>query len=36
MFKYGEVFKKFNNKKTSECAKSSIAAIIFEKYYQKV
>ena len=36
MFKDGEVSSKFNNKKTAKFAKSSIVAMIFEKYYQKV
>ena len=35
MFKDGEVSSKFNNKKTAKFAKSSIVAVIFEKYYQK-
>ena len=36
MFKDGEVSSKFNNKKTAQCAKSSIVAMFFDKYYQKV
>ena len=36
MFKDGEVSSKFNNKKTAKFAKSSIVAMIFEIYYQKV
>ena len=36
MFKDGEVSSKFNNKKTAKFTKSSIVAMIFEKYYQKV
>ena len=36
MFKDEEVSSKFNNKKTAKFAKSSIVAMIFEKYYQKV
>ena len=36
MFNDGEVSSKFNNKKTAQLAKSSIVAMIFEKYYQKV
>ena len=36
MFKDGEVFSNFNNKKTAQFAKSSSVAKIFDKYYQKV
>ena len=36
MFKDGEVFIIFNNKKTAQCAKSSIVTMIFDEYYQKV
>ena len=36
MFKDEEVSSKFNNKKTAKFAKSSIVAMIFEIYYQKV
>ena len=34
MFKYGEVFSNFKNKKTAKFAKSSSVAKIFDKYYQ--
>ena len=36
MFKDGESFSKFNNKKNEQCAKSSITAMIFDKSYQRV
>ena len=37
MFKDGEVFSNFNNKKkTAQFTKSSSVAKIFDKYYQKV
>ena len=36
MFKDEEVFSKFNKEKTAEFKKSSIAAMIFDKQYQKV
>ena len=36
MFKDEEVSSKFSNKKTEKFAKSSIVAMIFEIYYQKV
>ena len=36
MFKDGECFSKFNNKKNEQCAKSSITAMIFDKSYQRV
>ena len=36
MFKDGGVFSKFNKKKTAKFAKSCIAAMIFDNYYQKV
>ena len=36
MFKDEEVFSKFNKEKIAEFTKSSIAAMIFDKKYQKV
>ena len=36
MFKDEEVFSKFNKEKIAEFTKSSIAAMIFDKQYQKV
>ena len=36
MFKDEEVFSKFNKEKTAQFTKSSIAAMIFDKQYQRV